>query len=98
MAPPDVGGWPGGQAWLESSTVVARYQLAGVIAAASPSSNPARAAAIEGDDDRLADALGRPEGFSAPTRQALAKAAQAGGPPGVARLTLALASPDLAVA
>lgn len=95
MAPPNVGGWPGGQAWLESSTVVARYRLAGVVAAATPVANPARAAAIDGDDDRLADALGRPEGFRAATRAGLAAAGRAGGPPGVARLTLALASPDL---
>ena len=98
MAPPDVGGWPGGQTWLESSTVVARYQLAGLVAEGTSESNPARAAAIDGDDDRLADALGRPEGLSAPTRTALAAAARAGGPPGVARLTIALASPELALA
>lgn len=98
MLPPNVGGWPSGAAWLGTSTVVARFGLAGAVASATAASAPARRLAASGDDDALADLLCRPEGFGAATRAALADARRAGGPAGVAPLTIALASPDLTVA
>jgi uncharacterized protein (DUF1800 family) len=93
--PPNVGGWPGGSTWLASSTTVQRYNLAGKVAAAAPEDNPARQAAADGDLDVLADALCRPEGFTAPTREALGSLGVDDG--GVGVLTVALASPDLVV-
>lgn len=92
--PPNVGGWPGGSAWLSSSTVIGRYNLAGVVAAATPAGAAVRSAAIDGDLDALADGLGLPGGFSGPTQDALASLRG----DGTAVLALALASPDLVVA
>jgi uncharacterized protein (DUF1800 family) len=94
--PPNVGGWPGGRAWLTSAATVHRFNLAGAVAAAAPEDGPARQAATDGDLDELADVLGRPEGFSEPTRDALADLGRAGG--GVDLLTVALASTDLVLA
>lgn len=98
MSPPNVGGWPGGAAWLASSTTVARFNLAVEVAQATASDAPTRRAAAEGPDDELADLLGRPEGFGAATLAAVAEARRSNGPEGVAPLTVALASPDLVVA
>ncbi|MBX3284572.1 MAG: DUF1800 family protein [Actinobacteria bacterium] len=98
MNPPNVGGWPGGPAWLSTSTTVARANLAAAIAATTKDSSPVLRAAASGDDARLADLLCRPEGFGRATRNALADARRAGGRPGVAALAVALASPDLTVA
>jgi uncharacterized protein (DUF1800 family) len=97
MLPPNVGGWPGGQAWLGASTVVARYGLAGMIAAETPLDNPARVAADAGDVAALADALGHPDGFSSPTARALTDLHRSSRN-GVGVLALALASPDMALA
>ncbi|MGH9244482.1 MAG: DUF1800 domain-containing protein [Acidimicrobiales bacterium] len=93
LQPPNVGGWPTGPAWLGAGPVVARINLAGAVARATPPESPAFSAADRRDVDALALALGRPEGFGPATRRALADAD--GGP--VATLTVALASPDLAV-
>lgn len=99
MWPPNVGGWPGGTTWLASSTTAQRYNLAGAVAVATAEDNPARAAAAAGDLDELADALGRPEGFTAATRDALGALVPATGQDGgVGLLTVALASPDLVMA
>ena len=98
MAPPNVGGWPGGAAWLGSSTTLARFNLAVAVAQATGADAPVRRAAAEGPDDELADLLGRPEGFGPATLAAVDDARRSGGPPGVAPLTVALASPDLVVA
>jgi uncharacterized protein (DUF1800 family) len=97
--PPNVGGWPGGATWLASSTTAQRYNLAGAVAAASPEDNEARRAAAAADLPALADALGRPEGFTAPTSAALSDlAADARRDGGIGLLTVALASPDLVIA
>jgi hypothetical protein len=93
MVPPNVGGWPGGTAWLATSTVVARAQLASLLAARSPADGPARAAASAGDLDALADALGRPDGFSKATAGALASVGR-----GAALLATALVSPEVVLA
>ena len=98
MNPPNVGGWPGGGAWLSTATTVARANLAAALAGATRDSSPVLRAAAAGDHARLADLLGRPEGFATATRNALADARRAGGRPGVAVLAVALASPDLTVA
>lgn len=98
MVPPNVGGWPGGNAWLSTSTTAARYELAGHLAEATDPSAPPRAAAAAGDWARLADTLGRPEGFGPATVSALVASTSAGGAPGVAPLTIALASPELTLA
>ena len=98
MNPPNVGGWPGGGAWLSTATTVARANLAAALATATKDTSPVLKAAASGDDARLADLLVRPEGFSTATRNALKDARRAGGRPGVAALTIALASPDLTVA
>jgi uncharacterized protein (DUF1800 family) len=90
MFPPNVAGWPGGAAWFGASTVVARYNLATALAAATATDNPAQQAAAAGDVDALADALGRPEGWSDATRAALGRS----GLDAKARLALALSSPD----
>lgn len=98
MNPPNVGGWPGGGAWLSTATTVARANLAAALATATKDTSPVLKAAAAGDDARLADLLARPTGFSTATRNALKDARRAGGRPGVAALTIALASPDLTVA
>jgi uncharacterized protein (DUF1800 family) len=92
--PPNVAGWPMGTTWFGASTVVARYDLASALVQSTADNNGAFAAARAFDLDALADALGRPNGFSAPTRAALSQVKGDGR--GV--LALALASPDLAVA
>ena len=97
MDAPNVGGWPGGRAWLTSSGTLARIATAGSLAAAAPTTGPASRAAATGDFAALADALGRPDGFSPATVAAL----QSFGTrkqDGVGVLTVALASPDLEIA
>lgn len=96
--PPNVGGWPGGTTWLATSTTAERFNLAGALAGAAPDGNPAREAAQDGDLGRLADALGRPEGFSGPTTDALTALHRGRPDDGVAVLTVALAAPDLGIA
>jgi len=94
---PNVAGWPGGRAWLSASTTVARFNMAGVVAALAPADGPARRAAGGGDLGALADALGRPGGFGDGTRAALTDLA-AHDPSGIGRLAVAMASAELAVA
>ena len=94
MAAPNVGGWPGGRAWLTSSTTLTRVDLAGRIASKAADDNPARQAAASGDLAALADRLGRPSGFIPATADALS-ALHAGGDTGVGVLAAALSSPDL---
>ena len=73
MFPPNVAGWPDDTTWLGASTLVARYDLARSIVQTIPTNNPAHVAARAFDLDSLADALGRPEGFTAPTSAAIAQ-------------------------
>lgn len=94
MLPPNVAGWPGGAAWFASSSLVARSNLAAVIAGATPPDAEAMSAAQGDDLDRLATALGMDSaGFSSATADVLA-----GASPGAPRLALALASPEWMVA
>ncbi len=94
MVPPNVSGWPSGDAWFSSSSTTARLEAARIIAQeASNDSLPLQAAKL-GDLDQLARSLGRPEGFSTPTNNAL----MATDASGSTLLALALATPDLVIA
>jgi uncharacterized protein (DUF1800 family) len=93
MVPPNVAGWPLGPAWLGASTIVARYNMASALAAATPAGNPALVAAAAFDFDALADSLARPDGFAEATRAALSQVKT--DPRAV--LALALASPELSL-
>lgn len=97
MDAPNVAGWPDGRAWLTSATTLARCTLAsGIAELAGPDSPPVRAA-MASDWGALASALGRPEGFAAPTLAALGSLPE-GAPGARSALTVAMASPDLVVA
>jgi uncharacterized protein (DUF1800 family) len=87
--PPNVAGWPGGQAWYSSATLVGRLNLATTIAAATPPTSPALAAAKAGDWPTLSRALGLPTDFSAQSISGLAVAKDA-----FVRLALALVTPE----
>jgi uncharacterized protein (DUF1800 family) len=93
LLPPNVGGWPHGDAWYGSATVVARFNLAGNVAAAAPRDNPAVAAASAGDTAALATALGLPAPFGFATSGALAGVRDAR-----SRLVIALTSPEFVLA
>ncbi|HEY4333464.1 MAG TPA: DUF1800 family protein [Ilumatobacteraceae bacterium] len=94
MLPPNVAGWPGGQAWFASGTVVARTNLALAVAANIPPASAALTAATGSDLDALAAALGLAESpWSAATQAALHAAVAP-----KERLTLALVSPEFVIA
>lgn len=93
MLPPNVSGWPGGAAWFNSGSLVARANLAAVIAA-DATDVEVLAAAESGDMDLLADALGLPAtGFDDQSRAALSAV-----PAGRDRLALALVTPEFMIA
>jgi uncharacterized protein (DUF1800 family) len=89
---PNVSGWPSGDAWYASATVVARFNLAAAIAENAPADNDAVVAAGRGDIDALAVALGL-TGFDTTTAQALRAVSD-----GSSRLVLALTSPEFVTA
>ncbi len=93
MLPPNVAGWPGGPAWFGASSLVARANLAALIAAAATDREVL--AASDGDDSALlAAALGLPiDDFSDESIAALAAA-----PAGVDRLAVALVTPEFMIA
>lgn len=93
MLPPNVAGWPSGSAWFGASSLVARANLAAVVADATPEGEVL--AAAEGDDSAvLAETLGLPSpGFGPESSKALASAA-----PGAARLAAALITPEFVIA
>jgi hypothetical protein len=93
MLPPNVAGWPGGQAWFAAGTVVARANLAMRIAAVAPADNPAMAAATSGDLDALANALG----MVSPTFDTATKKALGAATAPRQRLALALISPEFVI-
>jgi len=93
MKPPNVAGWPGGAAWLGASSMVARANLAALVAAAATDES-VLSAARDSDPGRLAEALGLPSaGFSASTSAALAAV-----PSGRQRLAVALVAPEFLIA
>lgn len=93
LLPPNVGGFPSAASYLGTSATVARFSVASAIATSARSQTPAMVAATTGDLPALADALGRPAGFSAATTAALESLSEPAD-----RLAVALASPDLIVA
>jgi uncharacterized protein (DUF1800 family) len=93
LRPPNVAGWPGGDAWLSSSAVVGRFNAAVALAGTTPAANPAARAAAAGDAEGLAQALGLPGPFGEITRSQLAAARTP-----TERLALALASPEFLLA
>ena len=93
MLPPNVSGWPSGDAWLTTSGTVARLNMAGVVAKQADSQSAPIQAASAGDIAQLARSLGRPAGFSGSTTTAL----EDSGTTGRSLLSLALSSPDMVV-
>lgn len=93
MLPPNVAGWPGGAAWFNAGSLVARANLAALIAADATDADVL--AAADGDDvDVLADALGLPStSFADQSRAALGAA-----PAGRERLAVALITPEFMIA
>jgi len=93
MLPPNVAGWSGGAAWFNASSLVARANLAALVAADATDEDVL--AAAEGDDmDVLADALGLPAaGFDDQSRAALNAA-----PSGRDRLAVAFVTPEFMIA
>lgn len=97
MDAPNVAGWPDPRAWLSSSATVGRFNMAAGISPLVPADAAVRRYAQAGDLDALADAFGRPAGFSAATTQALVDL-RSRDRTGDAVLTIAMASPDLVMA
>lgn len=95
LSPPNVAGWPGGKAWLSAATVTGRFGLASSLATNTPMTNPAYQAADAAELSLLADALGRPEGFSEATESAIASL---GNGRAVESLIVAITAPDFVVA
>lgn len=93
MFPPNVAGWPGGAAWFASASVVARADLAALVAQTAPHDSPALVAAQGNDPVAIATALALPgAGFGPASAAAISRA-----PAGVQRLALALAAPETIV-
>jgi uncharacterized protein (DUF1800 family) len=89
MLPPDVSGWPIGEAWFTAGSLVARTHLAVAIAAATRPDEPIRVALDDGDLDLAARRLGLTEPFTSTTAGALRRATDPDD-----RLTLALVCPE----
>jgi uncharacterized protein (DUF1800 family) len=94
MLPPNVGGWPRGAAWFATDSIVARSNLAVVIAESVPSDSALIAACEAADADRIAELLTLYEGgVGAATAAAIG--ARSASP--VQRLAVALVSPEFVV-
>ena len=87
--PPNVAGWPGGQAWYGSATMVGRLNLALAVAAATPPGSAALVAAKSGDWAQLSRSLGLGSTFGTATLAGFADVTDA-----FSRLALALVSPE----
>lgn len=74
MAPPNVAGWPRGDAWLTTTPSLARANLALQIAAAAPAQSRAVLAAERSDVAALAEVLGIADGFAPAALDAMALA------------------------
>jgi len=64
LAPPNVAGWPRGDAWLSATATIGRANVALGLAAQASADGVARAAAERGDMAALASILGVASGFS----------------------------------
>lgn len=89
LLPPDVSGWPAGDAWFTTSSILARAHLAVAIARATDPSEPLAVALDDRDLDLAARLLGHPEPFGAGTANALRGARDP-----VDRLSIALVCPE----
>ncbi len=89
LLPPNVAGWPGGRAWLATSTMVARTQLAALVARATPPDSPVLAACADGSAADVARQLGLPGPLSPTTWSALSTVREP-----ARRLAAALVSPE----
>jgi uncharacterized protein (DUF1800 family) len=89
LAPPNMGGWASGSAWNGSATLVARANLAAVVAAATPPGSPALVAAAAGDWTAFSLALGLPTEFGPNSVAGFSMVRD-----GLSRLALALVSPE----
>ncbi len=89
LVPPSVAGWPTGEEWFTSSSIIARTNLAAAVAAATDRGEPVRVALDDDDLDLVAARLGLAAPFSAATSAAIRRETD----PDV-RLTLALVSPE----
>lgn len=92
MIPPNVAGWPGGETWFSTSTVIGRSQFAARLINLLPESAEALSRAAASDLDELAHFLVLPTGFSKATKEAMK------GLSARARLALALTSPEAVIA
>lgn len=90
LMPPNVGGFPGADAYLSTAASLARFNFASHLA--ERSANNATLMRATEDVDSLAEVLGLARGFAVGTHDALE-----GLDPGVDRLAAALASPDMVV-
>jgi uncharacterized protein (DUF1800 family) len=94
MLPPNVGGWPGGPAWFAADSIVARTNLAMLVAESVDRGSAIMAACESADVDRIAELLTIYEaGFGAATSAALRSPTATP----VQRLALALVSPEFVV-
>lgn len=89
MQPPNVGGFPGADAYLSASATIGRVNMASRLAEAAA---PSTLRSIGDNVDELAERLSLVDGFAPATRAALDGLA-----PGVERLAAAMASPDVLV-
>jgi uncharacterized protein (DUF1800 family) len=89
FAPPNVGGWPSGTAWLTTASTLARVHFARTVSSAADLSQVSDAPAAQ-RVPAVARLLSLPDGFGPQTTSALAKA---GGDPAVLVAT-ALVSPE----
>ncbi len=89
LLPPSVAGWPTGDEWFSSSSIVARTNVAATVAEATADGEPLRVALDDDDLDLVAERLGLAESFGTATTTAIRSESDP-----VARLTLALVSPE----
>jgi uncharacterized protein (DUF1800 family) len=93
MNPPNVSGWPTGDAWFSTSSTAARLEAARLIADATQLGSAPLEAADKVDLEALARSLGRPEGFSSSTANALLATETTG----KTLLALALSTPEMVI-
>lgn len=93
LVPPNVAGWPPPDDWLSTSATAARLGAAVAVAGAADPDGDAMRTAIAVDLDGLSWALGRPDGFTTTTADALL----ATGTQGASLLALALTAPELVI-
>lgn len=89
LLPPNVAGWPDGEEWFTTSSMIARINIADALAAEASPAQPLVIALADDDFDLAAQLMGLAEPFHPSTRAALRSA-----PTPENRLTVALVSPE----